>query len=148
MVCKTRSLHGAYPSLHPSRESTSVPEQLNINVVTGACSWLMVAVSSCVQATLSEASCGICHRNKVHSIAWLYRGPLPKIVDDGIIKMWCMKVQRVMYEGTIKLWCMTVQRVMDRVQMWSTKILSVCDEHKAEIFKNKNWNCKIVSQKV
>ena len=34
---RLRSLHRAYPSLHPSGVVHWVPEQLNIKAVTGAC---------------------------------------------------------------------------------------------------------------
>ena len=78
---RLRSLHRAYPSLHPLRVVHWVPEQLNIKAVTEHGNWLMVAALCCVRPHLQWSS-GICHRNKVNSTAWLYRdGPSHKIVS-------------------------------------------------------------------
>ena len=44
---RLRSLHRAYPSIHPSGVVHWVPEQLNITAVTEA-NWLMVAALCCV----------------------------------------------------------------------------------------------------
>ena len=80
---KLRSLHKAYPSLHPSGVVHWVREQLNIKAVTGHASWLMVAALCCVRPQVQwPVSSGICHRNKVNSTAWLYHdGPFHKIVS-------------------------------------------------------------------
>ena len=80
---RLRSLHRAYPSLHPSGVVHWVPEQLNIKVVTGACKLIDACCSLALcSTTVSVASADICHRNKVNSIAWLYRKAQPK---DSII---------------------------------------------------------------
>ena len=42
-IKRLRSLHRAYPSLHPSGVVQWVPEQLNIKAVTGHASWPMAA---------------------------------------------------------------------------------------------------------
>ena len=60
----------------------SVPEQLYIKAVTGACTLINGCSLELCSATHSMASSGICHRNKVNSIAWLYRGPW---LEDSII---------------------------------------------------------------
>ena len=49
--------------------STSVPEQLNIKAVTGACKLIDGWSLALCSATVSVVSAGICHRNKVNSIA-------------------------------------------------------------------------------
>ena len=46
---KLRSLHRAYPSLHPSGVVHWVPVQLNIKAVTGARKLIMVAAERCVR---------------------------------------------------------------------------------------------------
>ena len=51
------------------RGSTSVPDQLNIKAVTGACKLIDGCSLELCLATPSVASSGICHRNKVNSIA-------------------------------------------------------------------------------
>ena len=51
---------------------TSVPEQLNMKVVTGACKIMDGCSLERCLATLSVASSGICHRNEINSIAWLF----------------------------------------------------------------------------
>ena len=67
---RLRSLHRAYPSLYPSGVVHWVPEQLNIEAVTGAfklidgCSLMMCS------ATPSVVLAGICHRNKINSTAY------------------------------------------------------------------------------
>ena len=66
------------PSSH--RDSTSVPEQLNIKAVTGSCKVIDGCSLVLCSATVSVVSAGICHRNKVNSTAWLYRKARPKIV--------------------------------------------------------------------
>ena len=63
------SLHRAYPSLHPSGVVHWVPEQLNIKAVTGACKLIDGCSLALCSATVSVVSAGICHRNKVNSIA-------------------------------------------------------------------------------
>ena len=73
---RLRSLHRAYPSLHSVGVVHWVPEQLNIKAVTGA--WKLIdgcSLELC-SATPSVASSGICHRNKVYLIVWLYRDGL------------------------------------------------------------------------
>ena len=71
-----------YPSLHPSGVVHWVPEQLNIKAVTGACKLIDGCSLALCSTTVSVVSAGICHRNKVNSIAWLYRKAQPK---DSII---------------------------------------------------------------
>ena len=77
-------------SLHPSGVVHWVPEQLNIKAVTGACK-LMVAAWRWVRP-VSVVSAGICHKNKVNSIAWLYRRAQPKdsIVYISIYPTWAI----------------------------------------------------------
>ena len=77
---RLRSLHRAYPSLHPSGVVHWVPEQLNCNWGMQV-DWWVCSLALC-SATVSGVSAGICHRNKVNSIAWLYRKAQPK---DSII---------------------------------------------------------------
>ena len=77
-----RSLHRAFPSLHPSGVVHWVPEQLNIK----GCNWACKLIDGCslvlCLATGSVVSSGICHRNKVNSTAWLYRDwPFHKTVS-------------------------------------------------------------------
>ena len=74
---RLRSLLRAYPSLHPSGVHW-VPEQLNIKAVTGACKLIDGCSLALCSTTVSVVSTGICHRNKVNSIAWLYRKAQPK----------------------------------------------------------------------
>ena len=66
---RLRSLHRAYPSLHPSRVVNWVPEQLNIKAVTGACKLIDGCNLALCLTAVSVVSAGICHRNKVNSIA-------------------------------------------------------------------------------
>ena len=66
---RLRSLHRAYPSLHPSGVVHWVPEQLNIKAVTGACKLIDGCSLVLCSATVSVVSAGICHRNEVNSIA-------------------------------------------------------------------------------
>ena len=68
---RLRSAHRAYLSLHPSGVVHWVPEQLNIKAVTGACKLIdgcRCSLELC-SATVSVVLAGICHRNKVNSIA-------------------------------------------------------------------------------
>ena len=58
------------------RGSTSVPEQLNIKAVTGACKLIDTCSLELCSATVSVVSAGICHINEVNSIAWLYHDSL------------------------------------------------------------------------
>ena len=51
------------------RSSTSVPEQLNMKAVTGPCKLIDGCSLALCSATDSVVSAGICHRNKVNSIA-------------------------------------------------------------------------------
>ena len=44
--------------------STLVPEQLNINAVTGACNLIDGCSLALCSATVSVVSAGLCHRNK------------------------------------------------------------------------------------
>ena len=60
---------GAYSKLHPSGVVHWVPEQLNIKAVTGACKLIDGCSLAQCSATVSVVSAGICHRNKVNSIA-------------------------------------------------------------------------------
>ena len=48
-----------------------VPEQLNIKAVTGPCKLIDGCSPALCSATVSVISAGICHRNKVNSLAWL-----------------------------------------------------------------------------
>ena len=61
---RLRSLHRAYPSLHPSGVVHWVPEQLNIKAVTGACKLIDGCSFALCLATVSMVSAGICDRNK------------------------------------------------------------------------------------
>ena len=56
-------------SLRGSTLPIWVPEQLNIKAVTGACKLIDVCSLALCSATDSVVSAGICHRNKVNSIA-------------------------------------------------------------------------------
>ena len=56
-------------SLHPFGVVHWVPEQLNIKAVTGACKLIDGCSLELCSATPSVVSSGICHRNKVNSIA-------------------------------------------------------------------------------
>ena len=69
------------PEPSPSGVVHWVPEQLNIKAVTGACKLIGNCSLALFLATVSVVSAGICHRNKVNSIAWFYRMAQPK---DGI----------------------------------------------------------------
>ena len=66
---RLRSLHMAYPSLHPSGVVHLIPEQLNIKAVNGACKLIDGCSLVLCLATDSMVSAGICHRNKVNSTA-------------------------------------------------------------------------------
>ena len=66
---RLRSLHKVYASLHPSGVVHWVPEQLNIKAVTGACKLIDGCSFALCSTTVSVVSAGICHRNKVNSIA-------------------------------------------------------------------------------
>ena len=66
---RLRSLHRAYPSLHTSGVVHWVPEQLNIKAVTGACKLIDGRSLVLCSATPLVVSAGICHRNKINSIA-------------------------------------------------------------------------------
>ena len=74
--CWTTALRWAYPSLRSFGVVHWVPEQLNIMAVTGACKLIDGCSLELCSATPSVASSGICHRNKVNSIACLYRDGL------------------------------------------------------------------------
>ena len=64
---RLRSLHRAYPSLHPSGVVHWVPEQLNIKAVTVACKLIDGCSLALCSATVSVVSAGICHRNSSSS---------------------------------------------------------------------------------
>ena len=66
---RLRSLHRAYSSLHPSRVVHYVPEQLNIEAVTGAFKLIDGCSLMLCSATPSVVSDGICHLNKINSTA-------------------------------------------------------------------------------
>ena len=66
---RLRSLHRAYPRLHPSGVVHWVPEQLNIKAVTGACILIDGCSLALYLATVSVVSAGIYHINEVNSIA-------------------------------------------------------------------------------
>ena len=57
------------PNLHPSGAVYWVPEQLNIRVVTGARKLIDGCSLALCSVTVSVVSAGICHINKVNSIA-------------------------------------------------------------------------------
>ena len=59
ITIRLRSLHRAYPSLHPFKVVQWVPEQLNIKAVTGACKLIDGCSLELCSATLSVASSGI-----------------------------------------------------------------------------------------
>ena len=56
---RLRSLHRAYPSLHPFGVIHWVPEQLNIKAVTGACKLIDGCSLALCSATGSVVSAGI-----------------------------------------------------------------------------------------
>ena len=60
-------------NLHPFRVVHRVSEQLNFKAVTGACKLIDGYSLVMCSVTTSVASSGICHINKVNSIARLYR---------------------------------------------------------------------------
>ena len=66
---RLRSLHRAYPGLHPSGVVHWVPEQLNMKAVTEACKLIDGRSLVLCSATPSVVSAGICHRNKINSTA-------------------------------------------------------------------------------
>ena len=66
---RLRSLHRAYLSLYHFGVVHWVPEQLNIKAVTGACKLIDGCSLELCSATPSVASSGICHSNKVNSVA-------------------------------------------------------------------------------
>ena len=59
----------AHSNIHPSGAVHWVPEQLNIRDVTGACELADGCSHALCSATVSVVSAGICHRNKVNTIA-------------------------------------------------------------------------------
>ena len=74
LAARVRILSGgqyAQGSPKPSsdRGSTSVPEQLNRMAVTGACKVIDGCSLALCSGTVSVVSAGICHRNKINSIA-------------------------------------------------------------------------------
>ena len=71
-----------------------VPEQLNIKAVTGACKLIDGCSLALCLATVSVVSAGICHRNEVNSIAWLYRRAQPKDSIHYIALQECMITTR------------------------------------------------------
>ena len=77
-VVVLRSLHRAYPSIRPFGVVHWIPMQLNIKAVTGACKFIDGCSLELCSAIVSVVSAGICHINKVNSIAWLYRKAQPK----------------------------------------------------------------------
>ena len=64
-----RSLHRAYPSLHPSGVVHCIPEQLNIEAVTEAFKLIDGCSLVLCSATPTVVLAGICHRNKINSTA-------------------------------------------------------------------------------
>ena len=66
---KYSKVYRAYPSLHPFGVVHWVPEQLNIKAVTEACKLIDGCSLELCLATSSVASSGICHSNKINSIA-------------------------------------------------------------------------------
>ena len=97
---RLRSLHRAYLSLHPFGVVHWVPEQRNIKAVTGACKLIDGCSLELCSATPSVASSGICHRNKVNSIAWLSWWPCHETVSVTFIHLhnwnWCINLH---------IWC-------------------------------------------
>ena len=68
-IITLRSMRVSYPCLRPSRVVHWVPEQLNIKAVTGTCKLIDSCSRALWSTTVSVVSAGICHRNKVSSIA-------------------------------------------------------------------------------
>ena len=68
-ISRMNSVLLTYPSLHPFGLVHWVPEQLNIKAVTGACKLIDDCSLEQCSATVSVVSSGICHINKVNSIA-------------------------------------------------------------------------------
>ena len=69
------------PDLHSSGVVHWVPEQLNIKAVAGACKLIDGYSLALCSATVSVVLAGICHENKVNSIARLYQKTQPRIVS-------------------------------------------------------------------
>ena len=97
---RLRSLHRAYPTLHPFGVVHWIPEQLNIKDVTGACKLIDGCSLELCSATPSVASSGICHRNKVNSIAILYRDGLA-MRRVSVTLHFIVGMQRILYSGAI-----------------------------------------------
>ena len=76
-IIRLRSLHRAYQSIHPFGVVHWVPEQLNIEAVTGACQLIYGCSLEMRSATPSVASSGIfCNRNEVNSIVMASPGDI------------------------------------------------------------------------
>ena len=68
-------LHRAYPSLHPSGVVLGHQNSRTIKAVTGSCTLIDGCSLELYSTTPSAISSGISTKNKVNSMAWLYRGP-------------------------------------------------------------------------
>ena len=78
---EARSTAQGLPEPSSLRGSTSVPEQKSIKAVTGACKLIDGCSLERCSATPSVASSGICLRNKVNSIACLYRDGIANSIN-------------------------------------------------------------------
>ena len=66
------------PERSSLRGSTFGTRAAEHKAVTGTCKLIDGCSLALCSATVSVVSAGICHRNKVNSIAWLYRRAQPK----------------------------------------------------------------------
>ena len=69
-------LHRANPGFHPFGVVHRYQSSWTFKAVTGACKWIDGCSQELCSATPSVALSGICHINKVNSIAWLYHDGL------------------------------------------------------------------------
>ena len=68
-----------FKGYHSATKDTKIPEQLKIHSVAGACKLIDgCSLALCCSATILVVSAGICNRNKVNSIAWIYRRTQPE----------------------------------------------------------------------
>ena len=78
IYCKASITAQGLPEPSSLHGSTLVPEQWKMKAVTGACKLIDGCRPALCSTTVSVVSAGICPRNKVNSIAWLYRRAQPK----------------------------------------------------------------------
>ena len=69
-------LLSSYMVLIAGISHSSTPKNLNIKTVAGICKLIDGCSLALCSAKVSVISGGICHRNKVNSMAWLYRDGL------------------------------------------------------------------------